>query len=90
MEIDEFRDKLNKDNIYLLKFPPSISIIPVIEEINENKYNIKNMNKTNNFIPLDTNRIKNANKELKLKRSKPLTNSKNTLDSCMNINIIST
>jgi hypothetical protein len=90
LDIDEYRDKLNKDNIYLLKFPPSISIIPIIEEINENKYNIKNMNKTNNFIPLDTNRIKNANKELKLKRSKPLTNSKNTLDSCMNINIIST
>jgi len=90
MEIDEYRDKLDKDNIYLLKFPPSISIIPVIEEINENKYNIKNMNKSNNFIPLDTNRIKKANKELKLKRSKPLTNSKNTLDSCMNINIIST
>ena len=90
MEIDEFRDKLNNNNIYLLKFPPAISIIPVIEEINENKYNINNMNKTNNFIPLDTNRIKKANKELKLKRSKPLTNSKNTLDSCMNINIIST
>ena len=79
-----------KDNIYLLKFPPSISIIAVIAEINENKYNIKNMNKSNNFIPLDTNRIKKANKELKLKRSKPLTNSKNTLDSCININIIST
>ena len=89
LDIDEYRDKFNKDNIYLLKFPPSVSIIPVIEEIDENKYNIKNMNKSNNFIPLDANRIKKANKELKLKRSKPLTNSKNTLDSCMNISIIS-
>ena len=42
----------------------------------------------NKFIPVDKNRIKKANTELKLKRSKPSNINKNTLDQCMNINII--
>jgi hypothetical protein len=89
LDIADYRIKSNTDNLYILKFPPTISIIPIIEEINKNKHNITNMVKSStNFIPLDTNRIKKANTDFKLKRTKPLTNKKNTLDSCMNINII--
>lgn len=84
LSIEEFRDK-NKlnDKIYTLKFPPTISIIPSIEELCNKKIEIKD----NNYIPIDKNRIKKANQEFKLKRSKPINNSKNTLDNCMNITI---
>ena len=87
MEIDEYRDKFKTKNTFVLKFPPLVSIIPVLDEINKNKINIKN-SMNNKFIPVDKNRIKKANTELKLKRSKPSNINKNTLDQCMNINII--
>ena len=89
LEIDEYRDKFLTNNSYILKFPPMRSIIPIMDEVNKNKFNIKNnSNNNNNFIPIDKNRIKKANTELKLKRSKPIASNKNTLDNCMNINII--
>lgn len=87
LEIDEYRDKFKTKNTFVLKFPPLVSIIPILDEINKNKINIKN-SMNNKFIPVDKNRIKKANTELKLKRSKPSNINKNTLDQCMNINII--
>ena len=87
LDIDTFRDKFKTKNAFILKFPPLVSIIPVLDEINKNKINIKN-SINNNFIPIDKNRIKKANTALKLKRSKPANINKNTLEQCMNINII--
>jgi hypothetical protein len=86
LTIEEYRDK-NKlnDKIYELKFPPTISIIPVIEEMTDKKLEIKQKKK--NFIPVDKTRIKKANQEFKLKRTKPINNNKNTLNNCMNITI---
>ena len=80
MTYEEFKKK-NEDSesIYLIKFPPIISVIPVIEEVN-----LKKIQTNHNFIPVDKNRIMKANQELRLKRSKPI-NNKNTLDNCMNI-----
>jgi hypothetical protein len=43
----------------------------------------KKTNLNNTFIPIDKNRIQVANNELKLKRSKPIINHKNTLDFCL-------
>ena len=86
LSIEEYRDKIKlNDKIYELKFPPSISIIPVIEEIYNKKLEIKQKKK--NFIPIDKTRIKQANQEFKLKRTKPINNNKNTLNNCMNITI---
>lgn len=78
--IEKYReDLLQGNNIYLVKFPPVSSIIPVMEEVNLKKIQLKN-----NFIPVDKDRILKANQELRLKRSKPV-NNKNTLDNCINI-----
>jgi len=82
MTIDEYRlNNIEKESLYAIKFPPTISIIPVMEEINMKKLQIQSK-----YIPVDKSRIMKANQELRLKRSKPI-NNKNTLDSCMNITI---
>ena len=85
MSIDEFR-QLNSDyNInYKIIMPPVTSIIPQIEESNlEN-----NSNQKESFIPIDKERIKKANEELRLKRNKPITESTNTLENCMRLKYI--
>jgi len=43
----------------------------------------KKTNLNNTFIPVDKTRMQAANNELKLKRSKPVVNHKNTLDFCL-------
>ena len=68
--INEFRkNNSNYNKEFKLLLPPMISIIPAIEEIN--------INNKSNFNILNT--------DLKLKRSKPLVNSDNTLENCMNL-----
>ena len=83
MTIEKYRQKLNNINLYNIKFPPTISVIPVMEESNIN-HPINN-----EFIPIDTKRIskalENHSNELRLKRNKPI-NKKNTLDNCMILN----
>ena len=56
------------------------SIIPIMEEINTSSLKYKNK-----YIPVDKDRIRKANNELRLKRSKPVSEHKNTLDSCMSL-----
>ena len=85
MSIDEYRS-LNSDyNInYKIIMPPVTSIIPQIEESNlEN-----NSHQKESFIPIDKERIKKANEELRLKRNKPITESINTLENCMRLKYI--
>lgn len=78
LEIDEYRNIINSnDKAYSIEFPPCNTIIPMIEEI------YKKTNLNNTFIPVDKSRIQNANNELRLKRSKPVVNHKNTLDFCL-------
>ena len=78
LEIDEYRDIITgNEKSYSIEFPPCNTIIPMLEEI------YKKTNLNNTFIPIDKNRIQVANNELKLKRSKPIINHKNTLDFCL-------
>ena len=78
MEIEEYRSIMtNDDKTYSIEFPPCNTIIPMLEEI------YKKTNLNNTFIPVDKSRIQVANNELKLKRSKPVVNHKNTLDFCL-------
>ena len=57
-----------------------VSIIPSVEE------NCKMDNKRNDayYIPIDKERIKKANNDLRLKRKNPI-NSQNTLENCMRL-----
>lgn len=78
LEIEEYRNLVNgNEKAYSVEFPPCNTIIPMLEEI------YKKTNLNNTFIPVDKNRIQIANNELKLKRSKPVVNHKNTLDFCL-------
>ena len=78
LTIDEYRTLTsNSEKSYSIEFPPCNTIIPMLEEI------YKKTNLNNNFIPIDKNRVQMANTELKLKRSKPIINHKNTLDFCL-------
>jgi hypothetical protein len=78
LEIEEYRSIIaENEKSYSIEFPPCNTIIPMLEEI------YKKTNLNNTFIPVDKSRIQVANNELKLKRSKPVVNHKNTLDFCL-------
>ena len=80
LSINEFRKNNNIYNKnYKLLLPPMISLIPLIEEVNL----VDNINGDNydNLFNIDDN-------ELKLKRNKPLPESYNTLENCMNLKLV--
>lgn len=82
LTIDEYRDFHKSNKVTCFNFPPMQTLTQQVEEINES--DIKNYKR---FVPVDTDRINNYKKELKLKRTKPLHNVKNTLDHALNIRI---
>ena len=80
LTINEFRNictRLNKS--YKVLLPPMVSVLPMIEEININD----DSNNIDMFL-LNKEHINKANEEYRLRRNKPLPDSKNTLESCMN------
>lgn len=81
MNIQEFRKNNNiYDKNYKLILPPMVSIIPFVEDVclttNED---------TSQFNSMFNSQIQRVNREYKLKRNKPLPNSQNTLENCMNL-----
>ena len=81
LNIEEFR-KCN-DNYslnYKVIFPPMISVIPSMEET---KKDVLKSNKSM-YIPIDKERIRRVNNDLRLKRKNPITN-RNTLENCMKL-----
>jgi hypothetical protein len=82
MTIDEFRQFTESNKIINTLEYPMIAVTQQIEEINyNNDYN------KNNYIPIDEKRIQKLEQKIKLMRSKPLLNNKNTLEHTMNIKI---
>lgn len=80
MEIDEFREYCKSNRIINLNFPPMLTLTQQIEEINE-----ADINNDFRYIPIDTERINKYKEKMKLRRTKPITNFKNTLDHTMNL-----
>jgi hypothetical protein len=79
--IEEYRKlNINKKK-YNIVLPPVISVIPTIEEINYDLFG-------DGLFSIDKDRIKKATDDYKLKRTKPLPNYKNTLESCMNLKYV--
>ena len=60
-------------------------MMPLVPMIEENNKNHCNYNKSKKRIPLNIERVLKANKNLKLKRKKPLPNSKNSLEKTMKL-----
>ena len=84
LDIEEYRKyTITAKKLIDCILPPMISYIPKLEEINKDIFN-KSDNQYK-YVPLDYSRIKRFNDKLKLKRSKPLTEFKNTLDHTMNL-----
>ena len=84
LSIEEFR---NYNNSYNKKIKnicyPVVSLIPQMEEVF-----MSISNKKSSYVPVDINRIKKVNNDLKLKRNRPVTDPSNTLESCMNLKYI--
>tara|TARA_B110000093_G_scaffold183334_1_gene233691 strand:- start:11321 stop:12373 length:1053 start_codon:yes stop_codon:yes gene_type:complete len=80
LDIEEFRNFTNSNRIINVLDYPMIATNQQLEEINYNTQN--NMN---NFIPIDENRLRKIEQKIKLSRSKPLNNNKNTLEHTMNL-----
>ena len=81
LSIDEFRE-CNTDYLknYKIVLPPMVSIIPCLEEIKKDS-----LKKSDTYyVPIDKERIKKVNNDLRLKRSKPIQN-RNTLENCMRL-----
>lgn len=79
--IEEFRESCkNKNYDYELIMPPLRSIIPTLEEVNIDA-------DENHIVTTDNNDIllQRKSQQLRLKRTKPLPNSQNTLETCMKL-----
>ena len=84
LTIEQYRNIIssNKKEIKLI-IPPLVSIIPNIEETNIAN-NLDNINVSN----LNNSRISKTGEILRLQRNKPLPDSNNTLESCMNLKLL--
>ena len=85
LSIEEFRENsLKNDKTFVVIKPPLISIIPKIEE------NISNSGKNfkNNNIQINESILNKTQNNLKLKRSKPVTNPNSTLQSFMDLKVL--
>jgi hypothetical protein len=82
MEIDEFREFSSSNKVINVNFPPMMTLTQQIEEVNE-----CDINSEYRYIPVDHERINKYKEKLILKRSKPITNYKHTLDHTMNLKI---
>ena len=83
LSIDDFRKINNNYNVKVIEIiPPMISVMPQLEEVTFNNYEVKK-----DFIPIDKDRLKKVNNDFKLKRT--ITNKNdNTLENCMNLKYV--
>ena len=78
--IGEFR-RHNPSKNFKITMPPTVAIIPTLEEITIDSDNSL-------FNGISTDFINKTSNELRLKRTKPLPNHRNTLENCMNLKYI--
>lgn len=82
MEIDEFRKFVESNKVLNVNFPPMTTLTQQVEELNE-----CDINSEYRYIPIDNERINKYKEKLTLRRTKPVTDFKNTLDHMMNLKI---
>lgn len=82
MDIEEFRRFTDTKKLISVNFPPMMTLTQQIEEINGS-----DLTNDYKYIPIDTDRINKYKEKIKLKRTKPIANYKNTLDHTMNLKI---
>jgi hypothetical protein len=78
--IKEFREFASSERFVIVNTPPMISITQQIEEVHEN-----DTHSGYRYVPLDNERVTKFQEKIRLKRNKPLVNTKNTLDHSMKL-----
>lgn len=82
MDVEEFREFFATSKILNINFPPMMTLTQQIEELNE-----CDVSSEYKYIPLDIDRINRYKEKMTLKRTKPVTEYRNTLDCMMNLKI---
>ncbi len=82
MDIEEFRHFSETSKVLSVNFPPMTTLTQQIEELNE-----CDVNSEYRYIPIDHERINKYKEKLTLRRTKPVTDYKHTLDHMMNLKI---
>ena len=83
MSIEDFRlftTGSNERRKLIINSPPMHSVAQHIEEVKDH-----DMSSDYKYIPIDTERVTRYQERIRLTRTKPLTNYKNTLDHSMNL-----
>lgn len=80
LAIEPFRAFFQTNKMININFPPMMTLTQQVEEINQS-----DLNNEYKYIPIDTERINKYTEKIKLKRNKPVTDYKNTLDHTMNL-----
>ncbi len=80
MNIDEFRRFSTSNKAMMCSSNPMMSLTQQVEEISESE-----LRSEYKFIPLDKDRVNKYQEKIRLRRTKPLINYKNTLDCTMNL-----
>ena len=85
IDIEQFRNYTNTNRVININFPPMTSITQQLEEINENdlKNNLK-------YIPVDHDRINKYKEQVLFRRTKPLFDVKNSIESTMDLQVMNT
>jgi hypothetical protein len=81
LSIDEFRVYASSSDRYIIaNTSPMISVTQQLEELNE-----QDTHSEYRYVPIDSERVCRFQEKIKLKRNKPLLNTKNTLDQSMKL-----
>lgn len=82
LSIDQFRSFCKTSKLININFPPMMTLTQQLEELNHS-----DLDSDYKYVPIDTDRVNKYKEKIKLKRNRPLTNFKNTLDHSMNLKI---
>jgi hypothetical protein len=82
MAIDEYRAFCKSSKLINSHTYPMVAMIQQLEEMNDND---SYQNRKNLYIPIDKQKLVMLENKVKLERTKPLYNKKNTLDHTMNL-----
>lgn len=78
--IDEFRAYGSSHRHVIINQPPMLTLMQQVEEVDE-----RDMKSAYSYIPLDIARVEKFQEKVRLRRTRPLVDPKNTLDHCMKL-----
>lgn len=80
LDIEEFRCYHSSKRHVIINQPPMLTLVQQVEEVDE-----RDMKSAYSYIPLDVARVEKFQEKVRLRRTRPLVDPKNTLDHCMKL-----